>query len=435
MLARGSKSLPHFVALFLFVLIICLRLWTEKGLIFSDPVNSLSITSPAYSSNLTTAISNTHIEVHSLTTADKKYFHIKFGQHAAINANIIPHPVLNDTWIIVAQLRQITVINIGWNAQLVCDAVFKDNVLECVDPPLILPIAATASDNCNGELGVLRMNVGPHDARVFYGPKAPLALWGSNSQHVCFGQWMQDFRNLVNWAYVPGMLTDGFRLATEVQRPLPGPYTAIEKNWFIFWDQNEEMYAHYSVAPKRYFSKLYSNGSAGPDLAPLAATNDDKCIAKHMPVVGHALETIHQATNSLSVTLCRRSDPTCIPNDLNTFIFTIFHWRSFYKLHAVYEPYIMMFQRHAPFAMHAISQKPIWISGRGRVGEASTLRPRPDEDSEMVYVTSMSWKTQGQKYHGYIDDVLFLGFGIEDRVTGGIDFVVGDILMDMGLCE
>ena len=45
----------------------------------------------------------THNEVFSASTEDKKYFAIDFGGEQAINPSIIPHPVLEDTWIIVAQ--------------------------------------------------------------------------------------------------------------------------------------------------------------------------------------------------------------------------------------------------------------------------------------------------------------------------------------------
>src|SRR5689334_5646220 len=36
--------------------------------------------------------SSTHRELFSLSTLDKKYFPIDFGDHLALNPNIIPHP-------------------------------------------------------------------------------------------------------------------------------------------------------------------------------------------------------------------------------------------------------------------------------------------------------------------------------------------------------
>ena len=383
-------------------------------------------------------VGEVHREVFSVSTADKKYFLIEFGGQEAMNPNIIPHPTLNDTWIIVAQQQKSSVKTSVWFAELVCNAVFKNGRLGCVNPPMILPIAATSGDKCDGDLAYFTFNIGPHDARVFYGPRMPYTIYGSNSAYTCFGQWMLDFRMLVDWGFET-FVENEFREATELQRP--APYGHVEKNWFVFWDKHEEIYAHYDIAPKRVFAKLEYDGSVGQDLAPLAAASDEICMAKYMPEVALELESIHQATNSLSITLCKRSDSSCEPTDSNTFILTIFQHKSFYAFHSVYEPYAMVFQQTAPFEIYGISQKPIWIHGRGKPGEGK----KPDfldvkeseswNQTEMFYITSLSWKTHGQKYHGYSDDVLFISFGIEDSKTAGIDVVAGDLLMDLGLCS
>lgn len=398
-----------------------------------------------------------HRVVHSVSTTDKKYFRIEFGDEDAINPNIIPHPDLADTWIVAAQLQRSNVKNTIWFAELVCNAAFKDGDLVCTKSPMMLPIAATPGGNCHDDLDFFNFNIGPHDARVFYGPKDPYTIYGSQSAYACFGQWIQDLRMLVDWGLEPldkgieafgGMGIEisaekGFRKPTELQRPLP--YGTIEKNWFVFWDKDEQMYAHYDVTPRRVFAKLDFDGSVGQDLAPRAATNDEPCMAKYMPKIAEKLESIHQATNSLSITLCDRSDSSCKPNDSNTFILTIFQHKSFYFYHGVYEPYVMLLKQSEPFEIYAISTKPIWIHGRNRftvqpkpgsvVVVDSESEPDPKDQTEMFYVTSISWKMHGQKYHGYRDDVLFIAFGIEDSRTAGIDVVAADLLMDLGLCS
>ncbi|KAK2799409.1 hypothetical protein FQN51_006896 [Onygenales sp. PD_10] len=382
-------------------------------------------------------------EVYSVSTADRKYFPISFGDYSAMNPSILPHPSLENTWIIVAQQQKSSIEHSVWFAELVCNAVFKDGVLQCINPPVILPIAATPSDSgkCVGDIEYFTFNIGPHDARVFYGPEVPYAVYGSNSQHTCFGQWMLDFRMLVDWGFEPYSPAE-FRQATELQRPAPwGP---IEKNWFVFWDKHGQLYAHYDISPQRVFAKLDHSGSVSQDLAPAASTSDSKCMEKYLPQIAAAsenLESIHQATNSLSITLCARSDPTCTPTDANTFIMTIFQHKSFYAFHSVYDPYVMLFAQSAPFAIHAISSKPIWIHGRGKPGQGRKPENLAAEagagwdQTEMVYVTSLGWRDRGRKYHGYSDDVLFVGFGVEDSTTAGIDVVAGELLVDVGLCE
>ena len=383
-------------------------------------------------------IAETHREVFSVSTADKKYFMIDFGGQEAINPNIIPHATLNDTWIIVAQRQKSSVKGSVWFAELVCDAVFRDGVLGCVESPLILPIAATVGDKCVDDLAYFSLNVGPHDARVFYGPRTPYAIYGSNSAFTCFGQWMVDFRILVDWGYEDAVGQE-YRRATELQRP--DPYGPVEKNWFIFWDKDEHMYVHYDIAPKRSFAKLQYDGSVGQDLALQAAASDEKCLAKYMPQIAPELESIHQATNSLSITLCERSDPSCKADDSKTFILTVFQHKSFYSFHSVYEPYVMLFQQTAPFEIYGISSSPIWIHGRGKPGQRERLEPlgteasRPSNQAEMFYVTSLAWKRHDQKYHGYVDDVIFIAFGIEDSRTAGIDIKAGDLLADVRPCS
>jgi hypothetical protein len=378
--------------------------------------------------------STTHNEAFSISTKDKRYFRIDFGAHRAMNPSILPHPTLQDTYIIISQKLKLPSEDSVFFSELVCHAAFTDDgTLSCTEPPVILPIAATNGDatQCTGDLAFFSLNIGPHDARVFYGPDHPYTVYGSNSAFTCFGQWMQDFRLLVGWDSEAALSTE-FRTPTELQRP--PPYRAVEKNWFIFWDSAGQAYVHYDLAPDRAFAQLTPDGSVGANLAEFAVENDRKCLDKHMPKVGNKeAESIHQATNSLAITLCKRDEPFCQPNDENTFILTVFQHKSFYAFHAVYEPYALLFRRTAPFELHAISTKPIWISGRRRPDQTG-FDGLQNNDTEMLYVTSLTWKARGQKYHGFADDVLFIGFGIEDRDTGGVDVIAEDLLKDMGLC-
>jgi hypothetical protein len=89
-----------------------------------------------------------------------------------------------------------------------------------------------------------------------------------------------------------------------------------------------------------------------------------------------------------------------------------------------------------PYEIHAVSSKPVWIFGRKNAAKKSDVSSSTlfSEDSEMLYVTSISWKSQGQKYHGYIDDTLFLAFGREDSAAGGIDVTARDLLAELGMC-
>ncbi|KAK5061543.1 hypothetical protein LTR84_008087 [Exophiala bonariae] len=440
MLLRGVSRVSALVGLVVFGLVISTGFYDQlflalslRGAQWAQCLSKLS------STGTKTMVAQSHTEVFSRTTRTSQYFPIEFGEEEAMNPSIIPHPSLADTWIITAQRRPTSGRPSIWFSELVCEAKLKDGKLSCIKAPSILPIAATIGDNCVGDLDFFGLNIGPHDARVFYGPQNPYAIYGSNSGYTCFGQWIQDFRVLVDWE-MELHIKSNFRLGTELTRP--PPFSAVEKNWFLFWDKDGDTYVHYDIFPQRSFAKLNSDGSVGLDLAPLAAgAGDHSCMTRMMPELAPSLESIHQATNSLSITLCDRSDDSCQPNDSNTYIMTIFQHKSFYYYHSVYEPYVMLFKRNSPFEIQGISSKPIWIRGRAGAGEAK--RPPGAEyekldswnQTEMIYVTSMSWKEQGQKYHGYLDDVLFLAFGIEDERTGGIDILAGDLVRDIETCS
>lgn len=378
-------------------------------------------------------------ELFSLTTRDRKFFPIYFDGDQGYNPNIIPHPTKYNEWIVVAQHEQ-SREEITVSEQLVCSAGFYNDVLICSATPTILPVSPSIRGVCEGDLAYFNFRFGPRDARMFYGPEVPYIVYGSQSQYTCLGIWIQDVRMLLDAFHLEQhTLTKIFSLSTEVRRP--APWKGIEKNFFMFWDGQGKQYVHYDLWPKRVFAQVDFDGTVGEDLAPAPANRDQVCMAKYMPHVGPEHESLHQATNSLSITLCARADPNCTVDDANTFIMHVFHHKSYYDFHGVYEPYVLLFERSAPFALHAVSQRPLWIYGRAALTNwTGSLQYEGKEDSipaghtEMFYMTSMSWRTHGQKYHGYLDDVLLLAFGIEDTRAAAIDVQAADMLQDLAFC-
>lgn len=363
-----------------------------------------------------------HKELFSSSTPSRRFFSIDFGVYNVINPNIIPFPNAPDVWTVVAQEnRDELMFEVR---ELFCDAAFFGDTLRCISPVFALPIAPTEGGKCEEDLTFLNLNVGPHDARVFLGPDKSYAVFGSNSRFTCFGLFMQDFQILAGWRR-PSFILDDFITATELQRP--PPWGKVEKNWFIFWDQVGQMYIHHDIHPKRAFAQLSPDGSVGPDLAPQVADSDERCMSKYMPHVASESESIHQATNSLKVTMCRSTDPACVPSEANTFIMTIYQHKGAYNFHPVYEPYVMLFQPKEPFRIHALSKRPLWIHGRQWTPEISAW--------EMFYITSISWANPQRKYHGFLDDEIFIAFGIEDERAGIIDVSVSDLVEDLGLCD
>jgi hypothetical protein len=380
-------------------------------------------------------------EIFSLTTRDRRYVPIYLAGFPGYNANIIPHPTKSEFWIVVVQ--RLTEWQLEPSTELVCEAGFLNGALVCTAEPTTVDLKYSTNGACEEELTFLKLVAGPRDARLFMGPDRPYITYGSQSDYICFGQWIQDARVVLDDFQVQTYIQppDLFSMSMELKRP--GNFSSpVEKNYFLFWDSFGVMHAHYNLWPQRSFARLELDGSGVTDLASVTNYQDQMCMAKYLPPVYPELESIHQATNSLSITLCERSDPTCVADDTNTFIMHIFHHKSYHSFHGMYEPYVVLMQRTAPFALHAISQRPFWIHGREQLTELSDSTQYrndkgaiPDGHSEMFYVTSMNWKSHLQKYHGYIDDVLFIGFGIEDAKPGMIDVLAGDLLQDLAFCS
>lgn len=377
-------------------------------------------------------------ELFSLTTRTREGFPVFIEGSGVYDPNIIPHPTKSDMWILVAQ--RIPSDNASdISEQLVCIVGLLDGVLICAEDPITLPLSPSIHGSCEDDLAWLNELSGAKDVRMLYGPDAPYVVYGSQSQYTCLGIWLQDARTLLQPFHLERPLITSFKAATEVRRP--APFNGVEEKYFIFWDNQGRAYAHQELWPERVFAQIEPDGDVGENLAPLAARKDQVCMAKYMPDIEADMESISQAANSLSITLCKRKDSKCTPDDSNTFIMALFNREFHYDSHTVYDPYVLLFQRTAPFALHAISQRPLWIHGRDALTALSGSRQYegreiwiPEGHTEMFSITSMSWMTHGQKYHGFVDDVLLLAYGIEDSRAAAIDVTAGDLLQDLDFC-
>lgn len=381
-------------------------------------------------------------QIYSLSRSNGTFYPVSFGNESAYNLNILPHPQQPDQWILLAQAGLPGALELK---ESTCAAEFHDGVLACVEPAVYLqPTPSIPCVTCvDGESpDMLKMVFGPRDARMFSGPEHSYIMYGSQSQFTWLGLWIQNAGKLIP-SLDQGNSSDpsAFPEVTEIQRPPPFKL-GYEKNYFLFWDDQGAMYAHHDIYPNRTFAQLSPNGSVGADLSPQSESTDKVCMAKYMPKPGPELESVHQSTNSLAITLCRRADPQCSPSDKNTFIMTIFQHKTYHFYHALYYSYVMLFQQAAPFAVHGISKKPLWIHGRDMLTNKTHAAfyeehpsSLPPNHTEMFYITSISWKSPGQRYQGYIDDPIFVSFGIEDTKSGTIDVLAGDLLQDLAYCD
>ena len=376
-------------------------------------------------------------ELFSLSTVDRKFFKIFHENGSVYDASILPHPSQHNVWIVVAQQQ------IPNSGHVVCQSGFLNGVLICGEEEVDLPLQHSEIKGlCKSDAHGHRDDTRPVDARTFFGPDVPYVTYGAPSRHTCYGQHLQDGRRLLRAFAVEqfaGQQT--FKAPAEIQKP--GVYKDVEKDYFLFWDSDGKPYVHYEMFPQRVFSELNIDGSVGPSIASIAASKDAICMGQYLPrIEDPENQWLQQATNSLSITLCKRKDPLCKPSDSNTHIMHIFHHASLYDEHLVYEPYLALFEQTAPFALTAISQRPFWIHGRDVLSaNSSTIQYWgkenliPEGHTERFSVSGLSWKTHGQKYHGYMDDPVILGLGIEDAQAAGMDVLAGDLVEDLAFCS
>ncbi|ORY80529.1 hypothetical protein BCR37DRAFT_349041 [Protomyces lactucae-debilis] len=379
---------------------------------------------------------DSHYIIRSRSNPDGKYFDMDFGFDAegrkvrSTNGNILPDPMHPNRYFMVA--HHTGYMNGSVFREVYCEAEFKGHDLVCIAEAKALSVGPTDSNKCKS-YGWMNYYKGPHDARVSWSPTTPYIVYGTQSQFCCFGQYIHDLRALMPIREAEPQLLEDFAIATELQRP--APWGEFEKNWFLFY-VDDQKFVHHDVYPKRSFAKLEADGSVGEQLS--GDLRDEACISKLMPELvqspgspEHA--SIHQSTNSLSVTLCNRGE--CTPSKDNTVILTIFQLKELRYYHPTYEPYVMLIQQQAPYRIHGIAKLPFWVHGRGREPFPEWKGEDPSEFTQMFYIVSVSWKSRTQRYQGFLDDELFVSFGIEDNYTASIDVRAHDLVQCIGLCS
>jgi hypothetical protein len=379
-----------------------------------------------------------HTEIYSASSTDRTYLRIDFSGSGAYDPSLIPHPILKDTWIIAAQGMDEREKGEDGPYEYVCNAMLNEKGIMHCTTPAVLPVPPPWNPHdCPRATGHLKIS-SPRQSRIFYGPTTPYLTYKVDAEYTCTGRntskhsgnYVQDLRSLIYLGTKPSA-ADPFSQSTRLDIPAAAGNMA-GKNLFLFWDTDNQTYAHYALSPNRVYGKLDPSGSVVKDNSMQLPASESTCLREYLPPTGKTA-SIEQATNSLSITTCKRSDEDCVVSPSNTFIMTIFQHTSSRGAVTIAEPYIILFDRTAPFATHGISKRPLWISGRGGRPEGNgVIDP---SQVEKLNIISMSWKGSTQKYNGYADDVIHLAFGIEGKMTAVLDVVASDLLENLGLCS
>ncbi len=264
---------------------------------------------------------------------------------------------------------------------------------------------------------------------------------------------------------------------TELTRNPADTRSPMEKNWLLFFPASGESYLHYDLSdphggPRgRTFAKLLGSGLTTTNLTDPLEISCLQALDANGPDPSMRDETWHQATNSLRLILCNRSDLGCEPGPGNTVFFAIVHRKfpNFLRLPLRYERHFMVWAATPPFTMLGISKHPIllanetasgwppsqnWADDPVNVEKITETKARNQGNETMTepfggkdfwayftYTVSISYAwgrpddEPERKNVGYLDDEVVLGIGIDDAGQGFARVKARDLLQCLRACE
>lgn len=248
----------------------------------------------------------------------------------------------------------------------------------------------------------------------------------------------------------------------------------------IFYTSSGESYIHYDLpntrgGPRgRTFAKLLGNGLTSPNLTDPLESPCLQELGEKEPDKAKQGGQWHQATNSLRVVLCNRSDKGCVATPTNQVFLSLVHrkFANYLKLPLRYERYFVVWEARPPFHMLGVSKNPILMANETASGwtakqnwddwplpspakvakedganvtatrwkreiepgfSAAHNASAPDTISDatsvigkdfwayFTYTVSIAWAWSGEKVEaemknvGYLDDEILLSIGIDDK--------------------
>ena len=379
--------------------------------------------------------------------------------------------------------------------------------MRCASQPVALSVPPTPAEKCDGEFGAYVDIPGFHDPRIFWSGRGeplmmvntqsvnafylllPSRLTTYRSRYACFGLWIIDLRTLYPplaklLSSSPTLPSLGplksYPTLTELTRNPADTRSAIEKNWLLFFPLSGESYIHYDLSnPRRAthgrtFAKLLGNGLTTTNLTdPLEQPCIKELTDAEEPDKIKRGGTWHQATNSLRLILCNRSDVKCKATPENTVFFALVHRKfpNWLKLPLRYERFFIVWQATPPFSMLGISQHPLLMANETASGWSASenwsdnttnaaivtkikkngknaTEPYGGKDhwAYFTYTVSISYvwgrplrgTASGDEAHdmhvGYLDDEVVLGIGVDDKGQAFSRVKAGDLVGCLRAC-
>ncbi|KAK9239990.1 hypothetical protein V1525DRAFT_396539 [Lipomyces kononenkoae] len=134
--------------------------------------------------------------------------------------------------------------------------------LQCATEPQLIEIATVESGECNEHL-YFGLRKGPQTPRVFLAPDGtPILTYSANSEADCIGVWMVDARvaypPLMEWFPNPPL-----QYAEPVELRRPGKKLEMEQNWTFMFERNKT-FIQQDLYPRTYSSIGWQNRNLAP---------------------------------------------------------------------------------------------------------------------------------------------------------------------------
>lgn len=131
---------------------------------------------------------------------------------------------------------------------------------------------------------------------------------------------------------------------------------------------------------------------------------------------------LHQGTPLLSLTLCKRGE--CTPDKHNTILLGLVQRRQ-KSPYTWYDSRIVTWSATAPFAFRSVSKRIIY---------QGTQEQQYNGNCGLIYHWDSTVVPQNRS-HGYLDDEMWVTYGITDREAGWVDVMPEDLLKDHIMCN
>ncbi|TVY94456.1 hypothetical protein LAWI1_G000229 [Lachnellula willkommii] len=336
--------------------------------------------------------------------------------------------------------------------------------LRCVTAPIEVTVPPTPAAKCEGREQGFADIPGFHDPRIFYsGRGEPILMVSSQSQYACIGLWAIDLRAVYpelegTMASSPKRLGPGpvmsYPTLTELTRSPPSSRRSYEKNWVMFSPSSSSSYLQYELtSSRRTIAQLIGGGLTTPNITdPL----EEPCLQD--PTIGEIAgshynenSTWHQATPSLKLILCSRSNSTCNPEIAETVFFAIIQRKNvnILGLPVRYERFVVVWSAAPPFNMLGISRHPIlmanettssWTAEESWDDVPEALLENRKLWGRITYTTTIAYawgreeKDVREKGTGYLDDEVILSIGVDDEGQAYARVEVSELLQCLRVC-